>query len=75
VATGIFLSFMLSVFFLNELKLFYWALVFGGAAFLVVISEKINPKRLPWWLLGPVCLYLLVLVKIVFIDNLGKFVR
>jgi len=73
VATGVFISFILSVFFLAELKLFFWALLFGIISFAIINSSKINPKRLPWWMLGPVIFYLLILVKIVFVDNLDKF--
>jgi 4-hydroxybenzoate polyprenyltransferase len=75
VASGVFLSFILSVFFLAELKLFFWAFIFGTASFFIINSSRINPKRLPWWMLFPVIFYLLILVKIVFVDNLDKFLR
>lgn len=67
VASGIFISFILSVFFLNEFKLFWWALIFGGAAYLAVTSKKIKPRQLFWWVLGIVSVYGLILVKIVFL--------
>lgn len=73
IGTGLFISYMLSVFFLNELKLFWWALIFGIISFLIIKSEKINPPRLPWWILGTVTVYLLILIKIVFVDNLPYF--
>lgn len=72
IAIGIFISFMLSVFFLNELRLFWWAVLFGIITFFMVVSKKIRPERIFWWVLGSVSIYLLVLVKIVFLDNLDK---
>jgi len=65
-ATGIFTSFMASVFFLNEMKLFFWALLFGAAAFLFVANQKIKPANLFWWVLVITFIYGLILVKIVF---------
>lgn len=67
VATSAFLSFMLSVFLLNELRLFWWALLFGGAAFLIITSKKIKPQLLFWWVLSVVGAYGLILMKTVFI--------
>jgi 4-hydroxybenzoate polyprenyltransferase len=75
VATGVFISFILSVFFLAELKLFFWALLFGSISFMIINSSKINSKKLPWWMLIPIVFYFLILVKIVFLDNLDKFLR
>ena len=69
VAINLFISFMLSVFFLNELRLFFWALFFGVITFLIVINEKINPRKLPSWVLGFVFIYGLILLKIVFLAN------
>lgn len=73
VASNLFISYVLSVFFLNEMRLFGWALLFGIISFLIVHTKKIDPKRLPWWVLGTVTLYLIILVKIVFIDHLNSF--
>lgn len=67
VAMNIFLSFMLSVFFLNELRLFWWAIFFGAVAFLTVVSPKTKPRQLFWRVLAVVFVYSLVLVKIVFV--------
>ncbi len=69
VAINIFISYILSVFFLNELKLFWWAMLFGTLTFLVVVSPKIKPRRLFWPVLGLVSSYGLILVKIVFMQN------
>jgi 4-hydroxybenzoate polyprenyltransferase len=66
VASGVFVSFILSVFLLNEFRLFWWAAVFGGMAFLIVTNKKINPRRFFWWVLFPVTVYGLVLMKILF---------
>jgi len=67
IAAGIFTSFMLSVFFLNEFKLFWWALLFGSLAFLILITKKIKPRQIFWWVLGVVFVYALILVQIVFV--------
>ncbi|MFZ2188462.1 MAG: UbiA family prenyltransferase [Candidatus Moraniibacteriota bacterium] len=66
VASGIFISFMLSIFFLNEFRLFWWAILFGSAAFLITINKKIHPRRVFWWILAVVALYGLLAVKIIF---------
>ncbi len=67
VATGVFISFMLSVFFLNEMKLFFWAMLFGVSTFLFINNEKIKPRALPAWVLGFVAVYFFLLVWVVFI--------
>ena len=68
VAVGIFISFMLSVFLLNEFKLFWWAILFGIISFLVLINQKINPRNLFWWVLVPVSVYGAIMVKILFLN-------
>ena len=66
-AVGIFISFMLSVFMLNEFRLFWWALLFGIIAFLIVINQKIKPRRLFWWVLGTVAAYGVILIRVLFL--------
>lgn len=73
VAASHFVSYILSVFFLNESKLFFWAIVFGAINYAIVISKKIDSRRVFWWVLLTIFFYLLVMIKIVFVDNLGKF--
>jgi chlorophyll/bacteriochlorophyll a synthase len=67
VAVGFFISFLSSVFFLNEMKLFWWALLFGGVSFLIITNKRIKPYDLLWWNLGVAFFYGLILVKIIFI--------
>lgn len=67
VAVSFFISYMLSVFLLNEVKLFIWALVFGVVSFFVITRKEIKPYNLLWWNLALVFLYGLILVKIVFL--------
>jgi chlorophyll synthase len=67
IATSVFISFMLSVFFLNEFRLFWWALLFGSLAFLTLITKKIKPQQVFWWVLGIVFLYAVILAQIVFV--------
>lgn len=68
--SGIFLSFMLSVIIFNELRLFWWALLCGAVSFWIILSssadKKIKYHRLPWWVMGVVLLYGMILIKIVF---------
>lgn len=67
VAVGLFVSYILSVFFLGQLRLFWWALFFGTATYLVVNSEKTKPRQLFWRVLLLVAIYGVILVKIVFL--------
>ncbi|MDO8240589.1 MAG: UbiA family prenyltransferase [Candidatus Moranbacteria bacterium] len=67
VASGIFISYMLSVFFLNEKRLFWWALLLGGIAFLIMTHKKTKPYQMMWLVLGITAIYAVVLVEIVFI--------
>lgn len=67
IGSGIFISFMLSVFFLNERRLFWWALLFGGISFLVVTNKKTKPHQMMWPVLGAVLVYAAILIKIVFL--------
>lgn len=66
VASGIFSSFMLSVFVLNEMNLFWPALFSGGATFWAMTNKKIKPRQLNWWVLGILTVYTLILVKTLF---------
>lgn len=71
IGTGIFISFLLSVIFFQEIRLFWWATIFGGIAFFIIMISGKNKafayEKLPWWIFGLVFVYGLVLVKIVFI--------
>lgn len=66
VASGIFISFVFSVFALNEFRLFWWAIVFGSISFLIMTNKKIPARNLFWWIMGVVILYGMVLVKVAF---------
>jgi len=67
IGSGVFASFVASVFILNELNAFWWAIIFGAMAFLTVISKKIKAKNIFWPIFGIVSIYGLILVKIVFL--------
>lgn len=67
VATGVFISYVLSVFFLNETKLFFWAMFFGAASFLIINNEKIKARKLPTWVLGTATVYFFILVWVAFL--------
>jgi 4-hydroxybenzoate polyprenyltransferase len=70
VGAGIFISFVLSVFFLHEFRLFWWAVLCGGSAFWLMNSpdwrRKIQDKDLVWWILAVVAVYVVILGKILF---------
>ncbi len=73
VGSGIFLSFISSVIIINEPKLFWPAMIFGGLAFWTIIkmqkdSQKslINYRNIFWWMIGTVSIYGLFLVGFVF---------
>jgi 4-hydroxybenzoate polyprenyltransferase len=66
VASGFFISFILSVFLLNEKRLFWWALLFGSLAFIIMTNKKIHPRKVFWWILAVVSLYGMILVKVAF---------
>lgn len=66
VAINIFVSFMLSVFLLNERRLFIWALIFGTISFLTINSSRIKPRQLFWPILILVMFYGFILTKIIF---------
>ncbi len=66
VASGIFISYVLSVFFINESRLFWWAIIFGSASFLIMINKKIHPRQVFWWILAVVTFYGLLAVRIIF---------
>jgi 4-hydroxybenzoate polyprenyltransferase len=66
IAANLFISYVLSVFFLNELRLFWWAIIFGTVSFLITTNKEIQIKKLLWYNLGAVSVYGIILVKIVF---------
>ncbi len=74
VSTGLFISFMFSVVILNEFRLFFCAFFCGGISYWIVLfsseNGKITYKRLPWWILGLVFIYGLILVGIIFFNLL-----
>lgn len=64
IAINVFISFLLSVFFLNAFDLFWWALLFGGISFFIILSRK--PRELFGDLLILISLYGIILVKTLF---------
>jgi len=66
-AAWAFVSFVLTVFFLNEFRLFWWAVLCGAGAFLVIVNKKTNPRHFFWWVLGIAAVYGVILVKIIFL--------
>jgi 4-hydroxybenzoate polyprenyltransferase len=69
IASAIFVSFMSSVFFINEVRLFWWALIFGIFTFWVMVWGNIKPRRLPGIIISIVAIYGLILTYVVFIPS------
>lgn len=67
VSICIFVAYMLSVFLLGELRLFFWALIFGIITFVILNYGKIKPRQLPGVILGVVGIYGLILVLVMFV--------
>lgn len=67
---GIFISYLLSVAVLHEFRLFWWAILCGGASFWIInqLNEgrKVSPHDIFWWIMAPLIVYILALVKIIF---------
>jgi len=66
VGAGIFISFLLSIFFINETRLFFPAIIFGSLSFLIMNNKKIHPRKVFWWILPLVTVYGLVAVRVIF---------
>ena len=66
VGAGIFSSYILSIFFINEMRLFWWAIMLGSISFLVMNDQKIHPRKVFWWILLLVTIYGFIAVKVVF---------
>lgn len=72
IGSGIFLSFLFSVLLINEFRLFWWAVIFGGISFWIVNKIKkdsrslINYRNIFWWMLGVVAIYGIITITIVF---------
>jgi 4-hydroxybenzoate polyprenyltransferase len=67
VGSGTFISFLLSVVVFNNFQLFWLALLCGVISFWIILSsgenKKATYKRLPWWIMGVILVYFLVLAK------------
>lgn len=72
---GIFIAYLLSIPVLHEFRLFWWALLWGGASFWIINRMKdpafgksrIHYRNIFWWIMGVIIAYLVVLVKIIFL--------
>ena len=64
--TLLFLSYFFSVIVLNEMKLLVPAVMFGAISYYIMTSNKYKARVLPWWVLGIVFIYGILLVLITF---------
>jgi len=62
----LFLSYFFSVIILNEKKLLVPAVLFGLISYYIMTSKKYRSNTLPWWVLGIVAIYGIILVLITF---------
>jgi 4-hydroxybenzoate polyprenyltransferase len=71
IGTGIFVSYILSVLILREFALTFWACLLGSLSFWVVNisgrSSKISHRNVLWWIMGIVFVYIVILIKFIFI--------
>lgn len=63
---GIFVSYALSVLWLNAKILFFPAMLLGAASFWILQSKKISPRRVHIWIFGLLFLYVLAIFWLVF---------
>lgn len=67
IGSGVFVSYILSVLFLKEFDLLFWAIILGGTSFWVVnfsgAGKKITHRNVFWWILGLVFVYGLMLIQ------------
>ncbi len=70
ISSGIFISYILSVIFLNETKLLWWAILFGGISFWIINIPKNNKyvtdRNLIQWVMAILSVYVVVLYIIIF---------
>lgn len=74
IGSGIFISYLLSVAVLHEFRLFWWAILCGGASFWIIHQMKdpalrkgrIHYRNIFWWIMAVLLVYLIALLKIVF---------
>jgi len=66
IGSGIFISYILSVLFLREFNLLFWAIVFGGISFWIITlsgkNKKITYHNVVWWIMGIVFIYGIMLI-------------
>lgn len=71
IGAGVFASYVFSVIALNEKKLTFWAIILGGISFWFIAysgnNKKINNRNIIWWVMGALFIYVLILLKLVFL--------
>ncbi len=67
ISTELFVFFIASVIILNEIRLFWWALVAGGASFWLILNENESIKKyISWFILLIIASYIIVAARIIF---------
>lgn len=70
ISSGVFISYILSVIFLNEIELLWWAILFGGISFWIINNPKDNPyftsHNLIQWIMIVLSVYISVIYMIIF---------
>lgn len=71
IASGVFISFILSVLLLNEFRLIWWAILLGGISFWTISlansTKYITYRNLNWWILSAVLFYSIIISIVVFL--------
>ncbi|HLM84068.1 MAG TPA: UbiA family prenyltransferase [Candidatus Bathyarchaeia archaeon] len=66
IGLGIFISYALSVLWLNAKNLFLPAMILGAASFWILQTKKISPRRVHMWVFGLLFLYVVIIFLLVF---------
>ncbi|HFC76810.1 MAG TPA: hypothetical protein ENJ27_01130 [Candidatus Moranbacteria bacterium] len=70
IGINIFISYILSVIFLNEIKLSLWAILFGGISFWLINTpkkyKKITDRNLILWIMTILAVYIIIAYFIIF---------
>jgi 4-hydroxybenzoate polyprenyltransferase len=70
IGLGIFVSYSLSVVWLNARILFFPAIILGAISFAILQNKKISPRRVHIWVFGFLFLYILLMAYLVFLPGM-----
>ena len=71
IGLGIFVSYALSVVWLNAKILFFPAMILGAVSFWILQTKKISPRRVHIWVFGLLFLYVIAIFLLVFYPSIN----